>query len=230
MRGSLGMRRQTPPGPSQPSAKRGIQTLDTAPALMGDSWAVSGDDSRGLDAADAIPRAVTAAVVGVVAPSARNRHCERRVSPPDNGWSALVSGPSDDGRLGCCLPACRPARRPANGSPGCRLGGSGCPVWRGGAEVFVDEADVLVVGQAAAAASSDAVSADLLLCRRAAAAAPPGTAPASRLKRQSRPGWSAGWRRSIGDVSWSLWSSREVAVFSPKRHSARWCAMCRSRC
>ena len=42
-------------------------------------------------------------------------------------------------------------RRPANGSPGCRLGGSGCPVCQGCAEVFVDETDVLVVAQAAAA-------------------------------------------------------------------------------
>jgi hypothetical protein len=49
------------------------------------------------------------------------------------------------------LPACSAADSRLTTRGVCRLGGSGCPVCRGCAEVFVDEADALVVAQAAAA-------------------------------------------------------------------------------
>src|SRR5436305_12445535 len=117
-------------------------------------------------------RDVAGMAAGGVAGFVRYRHSERKVSPPDDGWSALVSGsPTADEPAAACLLA-EPSA-PANGSPRCRLDGSGCPVRQGRAEVFIDETDALVIAQAAAAASSDAASADLLLCRRAATAAPP---------------------------------------------------------
>ena len=43
-------------------------------------------------------------VADPVAAFVRNRHCERLVSPPDDGWSALVSGsPTTDGWAAACL-------------------------------------------------------------------------------------------------------------------------------
>ena len=53
---------------------------------------------------------------GCVAPFVRNRHCERKFSAPDDGWSALVSGgPAADESAAAFLLGEPPA--PANGSP-----------------------------------------------------------------------------------------------------------------
>ena len=66
-------------------------------------------------------------------PCVRNRHCERRVSPPDDGWSALVSGsPTTDDWAAAYLLADPP-------TPGYRLDGvsarrqrmPGLPGWCG---------------------------------------------------------------------------------------------------
>jgi len=61
----------------------------------------------------------------------------------------------------------------ANRLAGSRLDGSGCPVRRDGAEVFLDEGVALVVIEIAAAVSLNAANAGLLLRRRAAVAVPP---------------------------------------------------------
>jgi hypothetical protein len=144
-----------------------------------------------------------------VAPHVRHQQCQRRVAPPRDGWSALVRGsPVADKSAAACVLA--EPWMPANRSAGSRLDGSGCPVRRGGAEVFVHKGDALVVSQTAVAVSLDAANAGLLLRRRAAAAAPAtrrlGNActgqavpvAASRHHRQSgsrRRHWSLGARR-----------------------------------
>jgi len=101
----------------------------------------------------------------------RHQQCQRAAIPPGDGWSALVSGsPVADKSAAACVLA--EPWMPANRSAGSRLDGSGCPVRRGGAEVFGDEGDVLVVIHTAAAASLNAANPGLLLRRRVTAVAP----------------------------------------------------------
>jgi hypothetical protein len=78
----------------------------------------------------------------------RYGQCERPVSAPDDGRSALVSGSPHRTSL---LPlACLQSRRwSANGQSWSGLGESGCLVCRGGVAVFGGEAVVLVAAHAA---------------------------------------------------------------------------------
>jgi hypothetical protein len=87
------------------------------------------------------------ASAGRIAEPVRNRHSERKVGAPDDGWSALVSGSlTTDGSAAACRHSEPPA--PASGSRRYRLGGSGRPACQRCAEAFADESDVLVVAQA----------------------------------------------------------------------------------